>query len=56
MANSEFKNTNDFIEGFTRLGRTPQNYNYNGVIYGTEFKYKNKIYSITRDSIGIEDN
>ncbi len=56
ISNSEFKNIDDFIEGFTRIGPTPEKYNYNGVIYGIEFKYKNKIYRITRDPIEIEKN
>jgi len=55
MANNEFKNINDFIEGFTRFGETPKNYNYDGVIYGMDFIYKNKIYRITRDTISPFD-
>jgi len=54
MANKEFNNIEEFIEGFTRTGPTPTNYTYDGVIWGMEFKYKNKIYRITRDTVGNE--
>ena len=54
MANKEFCNIDAFIEGFTRIGPTPKNYTYDGVIWGMEFEYKNKIYRITRDPIGLE--
>ena len=55
MANKEFKNIEEFIEGFTRIGPTPNNFKYDGVIWGIEFKYCNKFYRITRDPIGIEE-
>ena len=54
MANKEFKNIEEFIEGFTRNGPTPENYNYDGVIWGMEFQYKNRIFRVTRDIIGYE--
>ena len=54
MANKEFKNIEEFIEGFTRNGPTPENYNYDGVIWGMEFQYKNRIFRVTRDTIGHE--
>lgn len=54
MANKEFNNIEEFIEGFTREGPTPENFTYDGVIWGMEFKYKNRIYRITRDPIGLE--
>ena len=54
MANNEFKNIEEFIEGFTRIGPTPENYTYDGVIWGMEFKYKNRIFRVTRDIIGNE--
>ena len=54
MANKEFKNIEEFIEGFTREGPTPPSYTYDGVIWGMEFQYKNKIYRLTRDPIGLE--
>lgn len=43
MANNEFKNINDFIEGFTRFGETPKNYNYDGVIYGMDLDRKSVV-------------
>ena len=54
MANKEFKNIKEFIEGFTREGSTPENYIYDGIIWCMEFQYKNKIYRITRDTVGNE--
>lgn len=56
MANNEFKNIYEFIEGFSRNNSTPDNFTYDGIIYGIEFEYKNKIYRITRDPIGIEES
>lgn len=55
MANNEFKDIDQFIEGFTRNGHTPEIYTYDGVIFGIEFCYKNKIYRITRDPTGFEN-
>ena len=55
MANKEFNNIDEFIEGFTRAGPTPDNYTYDGVIWGMEFQYNGRIFRITRDPIGIED-
>ena len=55
MANKEFNNIDEFIEGFTRTGPTPDNYTYDGVIWGMEFQYNGRIFRITRDPIGIED-
>lgn len=54
MANKEFNNIEEFIEGFTRTGRTPEKYTYDGVIWGMEFQYKNRIFRITRDTVGHE--
>ena len=54
MANKEFNNIEEFIEGFTRTGPTPENYTYDGVIWGMEFQYKNRIFRITRDTVGHE--
>lgn len=54
MANKEFNNIEEFIEGFTRTGRTPEKYTYDGVIWGMEFQYKNRIFRITRDIVGHE--
>ncbi len=54
MANKEFRNIEEFIEGFTREGRTPEDYTYDGVIWGMEFQYKNRIFRITRDTVGHE--
>ena len=54
MANKEFNNIEEFIEGFTRTGPTPEKYTYDGVIWGMEFQYKERIFRITRDPIGIE--
>lgn len=54
MANKEFNNIEEFIEGFTRTGPTPENCTYDGVIWGMEFQYKNRIFRITRDTVGHE--
>ena len=54
MANKEFNNIDEFIEGFTRAGPTPNNFKYDGVIWGMDFQYGNKIYRITRDTVGNE--
>ena len=54
MANKEFNNIEEFIEGFTRTGPTPENYTYDGGIWGMEFQYKNRIFRITRDTVGHE--
>lgn len=54
MANKEFNNIDEFIEGFTRSGPTPKNFKYDGVIWGMDFQYDNKIYRITRDTVGNE--
>ncbi len=54
MANKEFNNIDEFIEGFTRTGPVPENFKYDGVIFGMEFLYQNKYYRITRDIIGNE--
>lgn len=54
MANKEFRNIEEFIEGFTREGRTPEDYTYDGVIWGMEFRYMNRIFRITRDTVGNE--
>ena len=54
MANKEFSNIEEFIEGFTRTGPTPEKYIYDGVIWGMEFKFHNHIFRITRDPIGNE--
>lgn len=40
MANNEFNNIEDFIEGFTRNGPIPENYNYDGVIWGMDSSIK----------------
>ena len=44
MAKDEFNNIEDFIEWFVRNGPTPENYNYDGVICGMEFQYKNRMF------------
>ena len=36
MANKEFKNIEEFIEGFTRNCPSPENYNYDDVIWEME--------------------
>ncbi len=54
MANKQFNNIGEFIEGFTRTGPVPENFKYDGVIFGMEFLYQNKYYRITRDIIGNE--
>ena len=54
MANKEFNNIEEFIEGFTRIGKTPDNYTYDGVIWGMDFSYNNRIFRITRDTVGNE--
>lgn len=54
MANKEFNNIEEFIEGFTRTDATPGKYNYDGVIWGMEFKFNNHFYRITRDPLGNE--
>lgn len=54
MANNEFKNIDEFIEGFTRTEPITDDYIYEGIIFGMEFQYKGKIYRITRDPIGNE--
>ena len=54
MANNEFKRIEEFIDGFTREGPTPEDYIYDGTFWGIEFLYKNVIYRITRDPIGVE--
>ena len=54
MANNEFKRIEEFIDGFTRNGPTPENYIYDGTFWGIEFLYKNVYYRITRDIIGVE--
>ena len=54
MANKEFNNIEECIEGFTRNGPTPENFIYDGAIWGMEFKYKNRIFRITRDTVGNE--
>lgn len=55
MANKEFKNIEEFIEGFTRNGPTPNEFIYDGTIWGLDFMYKGIIYRITRDTIGNEE-
>ena len=55
MANKEFNNIEEFIEGFTRTGPTPEKYSYDGIIWGMEFQYDGRIFRITRDPIGNED-
>ncbi len=54
MANNEFNNIDEFIEGFTRTGPTSENYSYDGIIFGIEFLYQDKYYRITRDNVGNE--
>ena len=54
MANNEFNNIEEFIEGFTRKGQTPEKYTYDGIIWGIEFFYIDKYYRITRDPVGLE--
>lgn len=54
MANNEFKDIEQFVEGFSRTGYTPVDYYYDGVIYGMDFEYRNKIYRISRDPTGDE--
>ena len=54
MANKEFNNIDEFIEGFTRTGPTPENHKYDGIIFGMEFLYQKKYYRITRDTVGNE--
>ena len=54
MANKEFNNIDEFIEGFTRNGPTPEIFKYDGVIFGIEFQYNDRIFRITRDTIGNE--
>lgn len=54
MANNEFKNIDEFIEGFTRTEPITDDYIYEGIIFGMEFRYKGKIYRITRDPIDNE--
>lgn len=54
MANEEFNNIEEFIEGFTRNERTPIDYKYDGIIFGIEFQFHNRIFRITRDPIGNE--
>lgn len=55
MANKEFRVIEEFIEGFTRMGPTPEDYMYDGVIFGMEFQYCGHFYRITRDPIGLEN-
>ena len=55
MANNEFNNIDEFIDGFSRIGPASNNTKYDGIIWGIEFSYRNKIYRITRDPIGCED-
>ena len=54
MANKEFNNIDEFIEGFTRNGPTPEIFKYDGIIFGIEFQYNDRIFRITRDTIGNE--
>ena len=54
MANKEFNNIDEFIEGFTRNGPTPEIFKYDGIIFGIEFRYSDRIFRITRDTIGNE--
>ena len=54
MANKEFNNIDEFIEGFTRNGPTPETFKYVGIIFGMEFQYNNRIFRITRDTVGNE--
>ena len=54
MANKEFNNIDEFIEGFTRNGPTPEIFKYDGIIFGIEFQYSNRIFRITRDTVGNE--
>ena len=54
MANREFNNIDEFIEGFTRNGPTPEIFKYDGIIFGIEFQYNDRIFRITRDTIGNE--
>ena len=54
MANKEFNNIDEFIEGFTRNGPTTENFKYDGIIFGIEFQYNGSIFRITRDTIGNE--
>lgn len=48
MGNKEFNDVQDFIEGFT----SARDYD---LIWGIEFLYKDKIYRITRDPTGDEE-
>ncbi len=54
MANNEFKRIEEFIDGFTREGFPPEDCIYDGTFWGIEFLYKNVIYRITRDIVGVE--
>lgn len=54
MANKEFNNIDEFIEGFTRNGPTPEIFKYDGIIFGIEFQYNDRIFRITRDTVGNE--
>ena len=54
MANKEFNNIDEFIEGFTRNGPAPETFKYDGIIFGIEFQYNDRIFRITRDTIGNE--
>ena len=50
MANNEFKRIEEFIDGFTRNGPTPENYIYDGTFWGIDFCFRDKYYRITRDT------
>lgn len=54
MANNEFNNIDQFIEGFTK-SKHFEGESYDGIINGIEFLYKGNYYRITKDPIGNEE-
>lgn len=54
MANKEFRDIEDFIDGFTKESYYDQVTRYDGIIWGMEFKYHGRYFRVTRDTNGDE--
>ena len=48
MANAEFNNIEEFIDGFTKTNAYAPSL-YDGIIWGMEFTYHGRFYRLTRD-------
>lgn len=54
MANNEFRDIKDFVDGFTRMNYPEKTMRYDGMIWGMEFEYHNRVFRVTRDTNGDE--